>query len=32
MNGRIALYFEVPVEVIFSADPFPRIGAASEVF
>ena len=24
---RIAGYFEVPVEVIFSADPFPRIGA-----
>ncbi|HEY6296681.1 MAG TPA: helix-turn-helix transcriptional regulator [Streptosporangiaceae bacterium] len=24
---RIAEYFEVPVEVIFSAEPFPRIGA-----
>jgi putative transcriptional regulator len=23
---RIAQYFEVPVEVIFSLDPFPRIG------
>ncbi|MBV9447028.1 MAG: helix-turn-helix transcriptional regulator [Streptosporangiaceae bacterium] len=26
---RIAQYFEVPVEVVFSADPFPRIGSAS---
>jgi DNA-binding XRE family transcriptional regulator len=24
---RIAAYFEVPVEVIFSTDPFPRIGS-----
>lgn len=24
---RIARYFEVPVEVIFSTDPFPRIGS-----
>ena len=24
---RIAQYFEVPVEVVFSADPFPRLGA-----
>lgn len=23
---RIAKYFEVPVEVVFSTDPFPRIG------
>jgi putative transcriptional regulator len=23
---RIAAYFEVPVEVIFSTEPFPRIG------
>ncbi|WP_369696582.1 helix-turn-helix transcriptional regulator [Nocardiopsis sp. YSL2] len=23
---RIARYFEVPVEVIFSTEPFPRIG------
>ena len=27
---RIAAYFEVPVEVIFSTLPFPRIGAQSE--
>jgi DNA-binding XRE family transcriptional regulator len=27
---RIAQYFEVPVEVIFSTDPFPRLGAAPE--
>jgi putative transcriptional regulator len=26
---RIAGYFEVPVEVIFSTDPFPRLGAQS---
>ena len=26
---RIAAYFEVPVEVIFSTDPFPRLGSAS---
>ncbi len=25
---RIARYFEVPVEVVFSTDPFPRIGSA----
>lgn len=25
---RIAQYFEVTVEVVFSAEPFPRIGAA----
>jgi putative transcriptional regulator len=25
---RIAEYFEVPVEVIFSTTPFPRLGAA----
>jgi len=24
---RIAAYFEVPVEVVFSTEPFPRIGA-----
>ena len=24
---RIAQYFEVPVEVVFATDPFPRIGA-----
>jgi DNA-binding XRE family transcriptional regulator len=27
---RIAQYFEVPVEVVFSTDPFPRLGAAPE--
>jgi putative transcriptional regulator len=26
---RIASYFEVPVEVIFSAGPFPRLGAGA---
>jgi putative transcriptional regulator len=26
---RIAQYFEVPVEVVFSTEPFPRIGGAS---
>lgn len=26
---RIAAYFEVPVEVVFSIDPFPRIGSAA---
>lgn len=26
---RIAAYFEVPVEVIFAVEPFPRIGAAA---
>jgi DNA-binding XRE family transcriptional regulator len=25
---RLAQYFEVPVEVIFSVDPFPRLGSA----
>jgi putative transcriptional regulator len=27
---RIAEHFEVPVEVVFSTEPFPRIGSASE--
>ena len=27
---RIAAYFEVPVEVIFSTGPFPRIGSIPE--
>ncbi|GAB2970997.1 helix-turn-helix transcriptional regulator [Actinosynnema sp. NPDC050801] len=27
---RIAQYFEVPVEVVFSTDPFPRLGSNSE--
>ncbi|MFI6871261.1 helix-turn-helix transcriptional regulator [Nocardia sp. NPDC050406] len=27
---RISRYFEVPVEVVFSTDPFPRLGAVSE--
>ena len=26
---RIAAYFEVPAEVVFSTEPFPRLGAAS---
>ncbi|WP_246576451.1 helix-turn-helix transcriptional regulator [Actinospica durhamensis] len=26
---RISAHFEVPVEVIFSTDPFPRLGAAA---
>jgi putative transcriptional regulator len=26
---RISSYFEVPVEVIFSTEPFPRLGSAS---
>lgn len=26
---RIAAYFEVPVEVVFSLTPFPRIGSTS---
>jgi putative transcriptional regulator len=26
---RVAAYFEVPVEVIFSTTPFPRIGAGA---
>jgi DNA-binding XRE family transcriptional regulator len=25
---RIAEYFEVPVEVVFATEPFPRIGSA----
>jgi len=25
---RISAYFEVPVEVIFSTEPFPRLGSA----
>jgi putative transcriptional regulator len=27
---RIAEYFEVPVEVVFAAAPFPRLGAAEK--
>jgi putative transcriptional regulator len=27
---RIARYFEVPVEVVFSTVPFPRIGGGAE--
>jgi putative transcriptional regulator len=27
---RIAAYFEVPVEVVFSLTPFPRLGSASK--
>jgi DNA-binding XRE family transcriptional regulator len=27
---RIAAYFEVPVEVIFSTEPFPRLGSIPE--
>jgi putative transcriptional regulator len=26
---RIAAYFEVPVEVIFATEPFPRLGSAA---
>jgi DNA-binding XRE family transcriptional regulator len=26
---RIAAYFEVPAEVVFSTEPFPRLGTAS---
>ncbi|MCP2323720.1 DNA-binding XRE family transcriptional regulator [Hamadaea flava] len=26
---RIAQYFEVPVEVVFSLEPFPRLGSAA---
>jgi DNA-binding XRE family transcriptional regulator len=26
---RLSRYFEVPVEVLFSIDPFPRIGAST---
>ncbi len=25
---RLAAYFEVPVEVVFSTEPFPQIGSA----
>jgi DNA-binding XRE family transcriptional regulator len=25
---RLAAYFEVPIEVVFSTEPFPRIGSA----
>jgi putative transcriptional regulator len=28
---RIAHYFEVPVEAVFSTEPFPRIGATDRV-
>ncbi|GAB3501934.1 helix-turn-helix transcriptional regulator [Phytohabitans suffuscus] len=27
---RLSRYFEVPVEVLFSIDPFPRLGASSD--
>ena len=27
---RLAAYFEVPVEVVFSTEPFPRIGSGPE--
>jgi DNA-binding XRE family transcriptional regulator len=27
---RLAAYFEIPVEVIFSTEPFPRIGSIPE--
>ncbi|CCH28869.1 helix-turn-helix transcriptional regulator [Actinosynnema sp. NPDC047251] len=27
---RIAQYFEVSVEVVFSTDPFPRLGSSSQ--
>lgn len=27
---RIAQYFEVPVEVVFATEPFPRLGAGSQ--
>jgi putative transcriptional regulator len=27
---RIAEYFEVPVEVVFSTNPFPRIGGSEQ--
>ena len=27
---RLAEYFEVPVEVVFSTEPFPRIGRSSD--
>src|SRR5581483_4727610 len=27
---RLAAYFEVPVEVVFSTEPFPRIGSIPE--
>ncbi|ROT34117.1 helix-turn-helix transcriptional regulator [Micromonospora sp. HM5-17] len=28
---RIARFFEVPVEAVFSTEPFPRIGATHQV-
>ncbi len=28
---RIAQYFEVPVEVVFSTSPFPRIGSTERI-
>ncbi|MFC3739889.1 helix-turn-helix transcriptional regulator [Paractinoplanes deccanensis] len=27
---KIGRYFEVPVEVVFSLDPFPRLGATAD--
>jgi putative transcriptional regulator len=27
---RIARFFEVPVEMVFSTEPFPRIGASAD--
>ena len=27
---RIAQYFEVPVEIVFATDPFPRIGSGTQ--
>ena len=27
---RLAAYFEVPVEVVFSTEPFPRLGSGAE--
>jgi DNA-binding XRE family transcriptional regulator len=27
---RLAHYFDVPVEVIFSTEPFPRLGAPAQ--
>lgn len=27
---RIAQYFEVPVEVVFSTEPFPRLGSSEQ--
>jgi putative transcriptional regulator len=26
---RLAAYFQVPVEVVFATEPFPRLGSAS---